>query len=160
VGAVTLPEGLVDILASEELFDGQLVSQALPLLTVADTGHPHVCLLSTAQVDVDRSRTAALVSVAGRETTRNLDRSGLATIVAVRGKTAFYAKCRTVDRVDVEGRAGFALEAIHVKPDSAGVDLVAMGFHFREQLARAEQWALDAAVLAQLRLRRDGVVWL
>jgi hypothetical protein len=150
-----LPRELVDMLASDDVFGGQPTSQAFPLLTIADSGHPHVCLLSSAQVGVDLGESAVLVSVAGRQTRRNLEARGLGTVVAVRGSTAFYTKCRVTDRTEVDGRAGFVLEALEVKEDSAGVDLVPMGFHFRPELAEAERWATDAAVLAALRDRRS-----
>jgi hypothetical protein len=151
--AVPLPDDLVDILASDDIFGGQSTSQALPLLTVADSGHPHVCLLSSAQVGVAAGAGAVLVSVAGRETRANLDARGLATVVAVRGISAYYTKCVVVDRTEVQGRAGFALEPVDVKVDRAGVELVALGFHFRPELAEAERWAVDTAVLADLHER-------
>jgi hypothetical protein len=154
--AVTLPDDLLDILASDDIFGGQSTSQAFPLLTVAESGHPHVCLLSSAQVSVASDGSAILVSVAGRETCGNLDARALATVVAVRGITAYYTKCRVSDRTEVEGRAGFALEPLNVKTDRAGVDLVPLGFHFRPELAEAERWAIDTAVLADLHERRSA----
>jgi len=148
--AVTLPADLVDILASDDIFGGQSTSQAFPLLTVAESGHPHVCLLSSAQVSVAAGGAAILVSVSARDTCSNLDSRRLATLVAVRGISAYYTKCRVSDRTEVEGRAGFALEPLDVKTDRAGVDLVPLGFHFRPELAEAERWAVDTAVLADL----------
>jgi hypothetical protein len=150
---VPLPDDLVDIFASDDIFGGQSTSQAFPLLTVADSGHPHVCLLSSAQVGVVADRGAIVVSVAGRETCANLDARGLATVVAVRGISAYYTKCRLADRTEVQGRAGFALEPLDVKIDRAGVELVPLGFHFRPELAEAERWAVDTAVLADLHER-------
>ncbi|GAB2447554.1 hypothetical protein GCM10027062_31620 [Nocardioides hungaricus] len=148
-----LPDELVDLLATDDIFGGESTSQAFPFLTVADSGHPHVALLSSAQIGVSDDGSAILVSVAGRETCANLDARGLATVVAVRGVTAYYAKCQVLARTEVQGRAGYALQPLDVKLDRAGVELVPLGFHFKPELADAERWVVDAAVLADLRTR-------
>lgn len=142
-----LPAEIVEILTSGD--DSSAIRQAFPLLTVSDSGHPHVYLLSTAQVDVLDD--TVLVSVAGRTTRRNLHSRPLATLVAVEGVLAYYVESRVTTAIDVEGREGFALSVDKVRRDSAGVELTPLSFRFAPDLPVRERWATDEIVLAGLR---------
>lgn len=144
-----LPVEIAEILASSDADDSASMRQAFPLLTVSDSGHPHVYLLSTAQLDVVDD--TILVSVAGRTTRNNLHARGLATLVAVEGVTAYYLKSRLLSVVDGDGREGFALTVEEVRRDSAGVELSPLSFRFAATLPVKERWATDEAVLSRLR---------
>jgi hypothetical protein len=147
---VRLPVELVDILSPDDGEEPPEVRQAFALLTVADSGHPHVCLLSSAQLRVADDHEAVLVSVFGRSTRRHLDGRRLATLVAVGGATAYYVEFAVVDTVDVDDRRGYTLAVGGVLTDTAGVDLLPLRFRYRSELAEAERWSVDQKVLATL----------
>jgi hypothetical protein len=147
-----LPAAVSMLLSSDDLFaDHGSTSQAFALLTVAESGHPHVCLLSVAQVDVSGDDETVFVSIAGRTTCQNLLARGLATLIAIEGATAHYVKASVAFSTVVGGRMGFALAVDELKADSAGVELRPLSFRFSPELAIEERWSADETVLAALR---------
>jgi hypothetical protein len=152
---VRLPVELVDILSSDDGGEPLELRQAFTLLTVADSGYPHVCLLSSAQIRLADDNEAVLASVFGKSTRRHLDNRRLATLVAVGAATAYSVTCRVVDTVDVEDRRGYTLAVDDVVADSAGVELSPLQFHYVSQLADVERWSVDETVLATLQRRRQ-----
>jgi Pyridoxamine 5'-phosphate oxidase len=65
-----------------------------PLLTVDESGFPHVCLLSRAELHADAHRVYAVL--ASPTTVRNLSRRPAATVVVVLAESADYLKVRAV----------------------------------------------------------------
>lgn len=125
--------------------------QAFPFLTVSETGHPHVCLLSRAQLAASADGRSLFVSLHSSGAVSNLHRHQGATLVAVAGQAAYSIRVRPVRALVLAGRAGFELEVLGCRPDSTGVSLSPLQFEPSRALARAERWEKDAAVLQVLR---------
>jgi hypothetical protein len=111
---------------------------AFMLLTVEETGHPHVCLLSRAELEADTGHLYAVV--ASRTATANLARSPVATLVAVDGDTAFYLKVEVTRASESMPRAlAFALTG--VRRDSLGIPLTPLRYLVTGELPVIEHWA-------------------
>ena len=95
--------------------------QAFPFLTVDPAGFPHVCLLSRAELDVVDDEIRAVI--ASTRSAANLERSGLATLLAISGSTSHYLKLRMQRHRSAGGvlTAAFAV-ADHIV-DSLGIPL-------------------------------------
>jgi hypothetical protein len=121
--------------------------QAIPLLTVDQDGFPHVALLSRAQMrDGGSGRDLHAVVWAGT-TSANLMATRRATVILVGGQVAWYLKLTVVRVVERGGRVGVVLRLARSIADSAGVDLVPMGFRSSAALAAEEGWDADEQVL-------------
>lgn len=124
-------------------------NQMFPLLTVDEEGFPHVCLLSRTELDADPSSIS--VVVASVTTAANLRRSGIATLIVVAGRSAWYCKLRTrAPLVEVEGLLGARFAAVAVKEDSVGVELRPALYHEDERLEESEHRAATRALLARM----------
>jgi hypothetical protein len=66
-----------------------------------------VCLLSRAELDADERRLRAVV--AGANTTANLRRSGLATLMLIGGDAAWYCKLRLAEELTEAQTSGSGL---------------------------------------------------
>jgi hypothetical protein len=121
--------------------------QAIPFLTVDKDGFPHVALLSRAQMrDGGTGRDLHAVVWAGT-TSANLMAGRRATVILVGGQVAWYLKLNVVRFVEHDGRVGVRLRLAKSIADSAGVDLVPMGFRSSAALAAEEGWDADGQVL-------------
>jgi hypothetical protein len=121
--------------------------QAIPLLTVDNDGFPHVALLSRAQLrDGGNARDLHAVVWAGT-TSANLMATRRATVILVGGQVAWYLKLAVIRAVEHDGRVGVILRLAKSIADSAGVDLVPMGFRSSAALAAEEGWDADRQVL-------------
>jgi hypothetical protein len=92
-----------------------------PLLTVDDSGFPHVCLPSRAELAADDRRVYAVLT--SRNTIANLSREGKATLVTVGAETAIYVKLTVSESVPDGDRLGVACEVVAVKRDSMQIPL-------------------------------------
>jgi hypothetical protein len=141
-----IPAAALAVLHGEHAPDGSF-DQAIPLLTVDPGGFPHVALLSRAQLrDAGTGRDLLAVVWAGR-TSAHLRATGLATVILVGGQLAWYLKMSVVGFVSREGRFGVILRLVQCVSDTAGVDLVPMGYRGSPELAVEEGWDADKEVL-------------
>lgn len=128
-----------------------------PLLTVDESGFPHVCQLGRAELDADGDRIYAVV--AGATTISNLHRAGRATLVVVSRHAATSCKLQVAGDPIRDGRlVGFVFRVVSTKHDSAGVLLREPRFLATEAVTVAERWTTAAGLLGELRSRigRDG----
>jgi hypothetical protein len=124
--------------------------QVFPFLTVDDDGHPHVALLSRAELDTDATGDRLLAAVAATTTGRNLRRDGRAGLIAVEGTTAHELKLELVHVIEDEAMLGLAFEVVEHEADSLGIPLEPMRFHATDRVAALERWDHCAELLAQL----------
>jgi hypothetical protein len=143
-----LPEELARLLAGRPVPGGR--EQAFPFLTVDEAGYPHVALLSRAELGVGPAQATVLAVVASRRTRQNLARDRRASLIAISGTTAHYAKLRVVRTVEAGGLLGCELEVAEHKADSIGIPLSPVRFTATAELAAAENWELSEAVLRTL----------
>jgi hypothetical protein len=98
-----LPDTLIDLLSGTNL--PAKVGETIMLITVSDTGWPHVAMLSVGEV---AARSPATVTVAlwpGTETGDNLRRRARGTFVVVRDGAGHYVEASVLacDQLDVDG---------------------------------------------------------
>lgn len=123
--------------------------QAFVFLTVDESGYPNPALLSRAELDVGRDG-EVLAVVASTRTKANLARDGKATLIAVQGPTAHYAKLRMLHRAE-EGRLlGGTFEIVEHKRDSLGIELSPIIFRATASVAEMEHWAASDRLLRAL----------
>jgi hypothetical protein len=146
---VNVPEELAKLLAGWP--EPGAAEQAFPFLTVDEAGFPHAALLSRAELDVSPDRSAVLAVVASTRTRANLERDGHATLIAVGGTTAHYAKLRVTRSVTGGGALGCRLEVAAHKADSLGIPLSPVGFTATAEIGRLERWRRSRRLLARLR---------
>jgi hypothetical protein len=145
---VNVPEELAALLAGWP--EPGRAEQAFPFLTVDEAGFPHAALLSRAELDVSPDRSAVLAVVASTRTRANLERDGRATLIAVGGTTAHYAKLRVTRRITGGGALGCRLAVAGHKADSLGIPLSPAGFTATAEIGRLERWQDSRRLLASL----------
>ena len=145
---VNVPEELAVLLAG--WLEPGRAEQAFPFLTVDEAGFPHVALLSRAELDVSPDRSAVLAVVASTRTRANLERDGRATLIAIGGTTAHYAKLRVTRSTTGGGALGCRLAVAGHKADSLGIALSPAGFTATAELGRLERWPDSRRLLARL----------
>ncbi|MGP4020622.1 hypothetical protein [Saccharopolyspora sp. 5N708] len=148
---MTVPEDLAGLLRGWPRI--HVDEQAFPLLTVDESGFPHVALLSRAELDVDADRGAILAVVASGQTRANIRRCGQATLIAVHGEVAHYAKLRTASTTDQDGLLGCVFRLVSHKRDSLGIPLAPIGFQPTAEIVEMEHWARTRNLLDRLRAR-------
>lgn len=124
--------------------------QMLPLLTVDESGYPHVCLLSRAELEVDGNRVLAVI--ASPTTAANLVRSGTATLVVIDADHATYIKLDVLYTLEDLGCLAVTFTLHAVKRDAAGVALMPARYEVAEHLVITESWRRTEALLDRLRL--------
>ncbi len=144
-----LPAAVAELLASPLRVGAP--AQAFPLLTTGESGHPHLMLLSAAELRL-RSDGALLLALAGPTTQQNLLRSGQATLLAVEGTTVHVLKLDLARSTQVEGLLGAVMTCHAHKGDSLGIALSPLGFTPTEELATLERWDRSERVLDALDL--------
>lgn len=92
-----------------------------PLLTVDEAGFPHVCLLSSAELEVGRREIR--VVLASRGTIANISRTRKATLIAVGADTAFYLKLSVSRSTPDRDWLAVACAVASVKEDSLQIAL-------------------------------------
>ena len=122
-----------------------------PLLTVDDSGFPHVCLLSRAELAADNRRVYAVL--ASRNTIANLSRDGRATLVAVGADTAVYVKLTVSESIPDDEWLGVACEVASAKKDSLHIPLWPPQYLVTEEVSVTENWARSERMLARLAAR-------
>ena len=85
-----LPAGLTELFSGGELETKE--GETFVLVTVSEDGWPHVALLSVGEVFASSPREIRLALWPTSTTTRNLRRSGRATLAAVWRGTAYYVE--------------------------------------------------------------------
>jgi hypothetical protein len=118
-----------------------------PLLTVDDSGFPHVCLLSRAELAADNRRVYAVLT--SRNTIANLNRDGQATLFAVGADTAVYVKLIVRESLSDGDWLGVACEVASAKTDSLHVPLRPPQY-LVTQVSVTENWARGERMLARL----------
>jgi hypothetical protein len=118
-----------------------------PLLTVDDSGFPHVCLLSRAELQADAHYVYAVL--ASPTTVRNLSRRPAATLVVLVADSAHYLKATAV-HVGQSAPAGVVLQVITPARDSLAIPLRPPGYLVTNSLPEAEAWARSAELLSGL----------
>jgi hypothetical protein len=124
--------------------------QAFPFLTVDAAGFPHVALLSRAELDVSRDGGAVLAVLASRRSRANLRRTGQATLVAVGGTTAHYAKLRLAHAIEQHDRLACRLELADYQADTLGIELSAICYEASGALAELERWDISDRLMQSL----------
>lgn len=121
----------------------------VPILTVDESGFPHVCLLSRSELDGDEAELRAAVT--SRVTIENLRRTGQATLLIVVRDTSFYCKMAVIrSDEDEPGLFGAAFALISVKRDSIGVPLRPSEYLVVEGLPDSENWAASSRLLSRM----------
>lgn len=144
---MTVPDDLGRLLRGFPGTDAD--EQAFPFLTVDENGFPHPALLSRAELEPGAD---GLLAVIGSPNTRaNLERDGRATLIAVHGTVAHYAKLLMVRSVAAGHLLGCEFDVVHHKRDSLGIPLAPIGFRTTAEIAEHEHWARTAALLSRLR---------
>jgi hypothetical protein len=123
--------------------------QGFVFLTIDEHGYPNPALLSRAELDVSATG-SVLAVVASTRTKANLLRDGKATLIAVHGTVAHYAKLRVVARVEESGLLGVVCAVVEHKRDSLGIALTPITFHTSETIAALEHWETSSRVLQAL----------
>jgi hypothetical protein len=122
----------------------------IPLLTVDEGGHPHVCLLSRAELDADTNHVYAVV--ASPVSRSNIIRDRRATLIIFTAKSAYYAKldAATVEEDDHLLGVVFSLHSFKEDGDET--------FHMEpprylptDAIALMEHWDLSRSFLRRLR---------
>lgn len=124
-----------------------------PLLTVDDSGFPHVCLLSRAELAADNRWVYAVLT--SRNTIKNLSRDRKATLVVVGTDTASYVKLTVRESVPDGDWLGVACQVASAKNDSLHIPLRPPQYLVTQELSVTENWARGERMLARL-ARRCG----
>jgi len=80
----------------------------------------------------------------------NLERDGRATLIAIGGTTAHYAKLRVTRSSTGGGALGCRLAVAWHKADSLGIPLSPAGFTATAEIGRIERWPDSRRLLASL----------
>ena len=143
-----LPQAVADLVTGKPGLDE--VEQAFPLLTTDPLGFPHVALLSRAEIEVNGDRSRVLAALASTRTRKNLLRTGRATVVAISGTTAHYAKLALVAHLEAPGLLGCEFSVEDTIADSLGIDISPIMFRTSAELAQSENWVRAGELLDTL----------
>jgi len=127
-----IPRPLMQRLDGESL--EHKVGDTFLLISVGETGWPHVAMLSVGEVLAISERRLRLALWPGSHTTLNLRRTGLATLMAVVPPTTYYLRLRSEPlpdiRVGTSQRAVFEAVPTEVLDDSVAYAEVTSGIRF------------------------------
>jgi hypothetical protein len=153
-GGGAVPEAVARLLAGRPAVG--VTEQAFPFLTVDEAGFPHVALLSRAELAVSPGDEEVHAVVASTRTKSNLERGGMAGLIAIEGTTAHYVKLRVLRTVEAGPVLGCALGVTEHKADSLGIPLSPVSFTATAGIARAEDWAASERLLRALAAQSAG----
>jgi hypothetical protein len=143
--AMTVPSEIVATLAGwPEVASWEPM---FPLLTVDDSGFPHVCLLSRAELQADAQHVYAVL--ASPTTLSNLRQRPVATLLVVLTDSACYLKLRAV-HIGQSGPAEVVFEVTMSTRDSLAIPLRAPQYLVAASLPAAEAWERSAELLTGL----------
>ena len=124
-----------------------------PLLTVDETGFPHVCMLSRAELEADDHHIYA--ALASPTTVSNLSRRPVATLMVIGDDSAHYAKLRAV-HASASAPAAVVFDLVSSVRDSLAIPLRPPRYQVTSSLPAAEAWAQSAELLASLTGQRGA----
>lgn len=125
---------------------------AFLVLTIHEDGAPHVTLLSRAELASVEDE--LMLTLAGRSTPDNMDRTGTAALFAVVDDTAYTCQLRVLDRLVEAGLVGYRLAVTGHRADSLGIPLSPIGYVTPPELPSVERWTTSARLLDRLVERR------
>jgi hypothetical protein len=123
--------------------------QAFVFLTVDEYGYAHPALLSRAELDVSPDG-LVLAVVASTRTKANLARDRRATLIAVDGTVAHYAKLHLIASIEDGHLLGASFDVAEHKRDSIGIELAPITFRASAALAELEHWSSSARLIRAL----------
>lgn len=144
---MTVAPDLASLLRGSSAVDHD--EQAFVFLTVDEHGYPNPALLSRAELDVSATG-SVLAVVASTRTKANLLRDGRATLIAVHGTVAHYAKLRVIAHVEEPRLLGVVCAVVEHKRDSLGIELTPITFRTSETIATLEHWDASSQLLQAL----------
>lgn len=144
----SVPEELAALLRTRPRVGDRL--QAFSLVTTDPDGRPQVALLSTAEVEVDESRTALRLAVAGRRASAALRRRAPALFLGVTGADAHHVTLAPRHLLDVEGLLAVHADVVGYERDTVGVALDPLTYVVTEALTVQERWDRSARALDAL----------
>jgi hypothetical protein len=124
--------------------------QAFPFVTVDVNGFPHAALLSRVEMEVGPDHGDIRAALRSARTRANLERQGLALLIAVGGQTAHYVKLRLVRSEVTHDLLACVFEVVDHIADSLGIPLTPIGYTADAGIARAERWDLTGDALRAL----------
>lgn len=142
---MTVPPAIVAVLAGSPKVGAW--EPMFPFLTVDESGFPHVCLLSRAELDSDPHHVYAVL--ASPTTVQNLSRRPAATLMVIVDDCAHYLKLRVVHSRG-SGLTAVVFEVISSVHDSLSIPLMSPRYLVASSLPVAEAWAQSAELLASL----------
>jgi hypothetical protein len=149
--AMTVPPEVVAALAGSPEVGAW--EPMFPLLTVDESGFPHVCLLSRAELDSDLHHVYAVL--ASPTTVTNLSRRPAATLMVIVDDCAYYLKLGVI-HVSGSGLQAVVFEVISSVSDSLAIPLTPPRYLVASSLPVAEAWARSAELLSSLTGRNGG----
>lgn len=114
--------------------------QAFPFVTVGEGGHPHIALLSRAELEVAGDAALLVAAIRGRRTRAHLSREGRATLLVVEGTSAHSLHLMVQTTRTSGDLLAAAFEVVHHEEDSLGIPLDPVRFIPTHHLARSERW--------------------
>ncbi len=128
--------------------------QVFALLTVDSEGFPHVCLLSRAELQADAAEIRAVIASAN--TSANVRRTQLATLVVIGSDAGWYCKLRLLgENAEEDSVLAARFQVASVKRDAAGVVLEPPRFMPTDALTAAEGWERSKRMLTALANRHQ-----
>jgi hypothetical protein len=118
-----------------------------PLLTVDESGFPHVCLLSRAELVSDLHHFYAVL--ASPTTVTNLSRRPAATLMVIVDDCAYYLKLGVI-HASGSGLMAVVFEVTSSVSDSLAIPLMPPRYLVTSSLPVAESWAKSAELLSRL----------
>jgi len=153
-----IPHPLMQRLDGESL--EHKVGDTFLLISVGETGWPHVAMLSVGEVLAVSVRRLRLALWPGSHTTLNLRRTGLATLMAVVPPSTYYLRLRAEPLPDIRvggsQRAVFAAVPTEVLDDSVAYAQVTsgIGFTLADRDGTVADWRATVHALREARTGR------
>jgi hypothetical protein len=121
----------------------------IPLLTVDETGYPHVCLLSRAELDADTNHIYAVV--ASPVSKSNILRDRRATLIVFTVRAAYYSKLDAA-LIKEDGHLLGVVFSLHsIKEDGdESFHMEAPRYLPTDEIASMEHWARSRSFLREL----------
>ena len=121
----------------------------IPLLTVDESGYPHVCLLSRAELDADTNYIYAVV--ASPVSKSNIFRDRRATLVVFTARSAYYSKL-DADLIKEDGQLLGIVFSLHSMKQDGDESFHMEAPHYlpTDEIATMEHWDRTRSFLREL----------